>query len=63
MPKTNVEVKLVGEDGNAFAILGKVSNALRKADHVDLAEEFMAEATSGNYDHLISTCCDYVEVY
>ena len=62
MPRTTVEVKLVGEDGNAFAILGKVSNALRKADHVDLAEEFMAEATSGDYDHLISTCVEYVEV-
>ena len=62
MAKTNVEVKLVGEDGNAFAILGKVSKALKKAGHKELAEEFMAEATSGDYDHLLGTCMDYVEV-
>jgi hypothetical protein len=32
LPKfPNVTVKLVGEDGNAFAILGKVMNALKAA--------------------------------
>ena len=62
MPKTNVKVKLVGEDGNSFAILSKVSKALRKADHVDLAEEFMSEATRSDYDHLLQTCIKYVEV-
>ena len=29
-PKTDVKVKLVQEDGNAFYILGKVSQAMRK---------------------------------
>ena len=62
MPKTNVEVQLVGEDGNAFAILARVEKALKQAGHRDLATEFMAEATSGNYDHLLQTCCQYVEV-
>jgi hypothetical protein len=62
MAKTNVEVKLVGENGNAFAILGRVSQALKRAGHNDLAKEFMAEATSGDYDHLLQVCCKYVEV-
>ena len=39
MAKTNVKVKLVGEDGNAFAILGKVIKALKRAGHADLAKE------------------------
>ena len=30
MPKTNIKVKLIGEDGNAFFILGKVREALIK---------------------------------
>jgi hypothetical protein len=62
MAKTDVKVKLVGEDGNAFAILGAVSKALKRAGHKDLVDEFMAEATSGDYNHLLATCMDYVEV-
>ena len=62
MPKTNVKVKLVGTNGNAFAILGKVSKALKLAGHADLAEEFMSEAMKGDYDHLLATAVDYVEV-
>ena len=62
MPKTNVEVTLVGEDGNAFAILGKVKKALQRAGHKDLAEEYMKEAMSGDYNHLLTTTMEYVEV-
>jgi len=62
MAKTNVKVKLVGKDGNAFAILGRVSKALRKAGHPDLAKEFLEEAMSGDYNHLLQTCMKYVEV-
>jgi hypothetical protein len=46
MPKTNAVVKLVGEDGNAFAIIGRVKNAIKKSDKPELASEFMTEATS-----------------
>ena len=62
MPKTDVRVKLVGEDGNAFAVLGKVSKALRRAGHEELAKEFLREATSGDYDNLLRTAMEYVEV-
>lgn len=56
-----VTVTLVGEDGNAFAIMGRVSEALRRAgvSKVD-RDKFMAEATAGDYDHLLRTCQQYV---
>lgn len=58
-----IKVKLVGKDGNAFAILGNVNNALRKGG-VDKAEikAFMKQAMSGDYDHLLATCCEWVDV-
>ena len=62
MPKTDIKVKLVGKDGNAFAIMGSISNALRKEGHGDLVKEFQTEAMSGDYDHLLQTAMNYVEV-
>jgi hypothetical protein len=57
-----IQVRLMGEDGNAFAILGRVLRALRRAG-VSKAErdEFAREATSGDYDHLLQTCVRWVE--
>ena len=62
MPKTNITVKLVGEDGNAFAILGKVKQALKKGGHHDLVQPYMDEAMSGDYNNLLAVTMDYVEV-
>lgn len=62
MPKTNIKVKLIGEDGNAFFILGKVREALIKNGRKDLVEEFLKEAQYGDYDHLLATVMEYVEV-
>jgi hypothetical protein len=58
----NVTVALVGADGNAFAILGKVTKALRRAG-VDAAEidAFTTDATSGDYDHLLATVMQWVD--
>lgn len=63
MPKTDVVVQLLGEDGNAFAVLGTVRKALRRAK-VDksLIDQFTEEATSGDYNHLLQTVMEYVEV-
>lgn len=55
-------VKLTGTDGNAFAIMGKVSKALKRAGLGKKAKEFLKEATSGDYDHLLRTAMRYVEV-
>lgn len=52
----SVTVDLTGEDGNAFFILGRVRKALLRAgvDREDV-DAFTAEATSGDYDHLLQT--------
>lgn len=55
-------VRLIGDDGNAFFILGKVSAALKKAGLKEQAAEFLKEATSGDYDHLLQTAMKYVEI-
>lgn len=59
----HVEVELIGQDGNAFLILGRVQKALRRAG-VPQAEidAYMDEATSGDYDHLLATTMKTVEV-
>jgi hypothetical protein len=58
-----VEVQLSGQDGNAFAILGAVQSGLRRAG-VSQGErdEFYAEATDGDYDHLLQTAMRWVQV-
>ena len=58
----DIQVRLVGEDGNAFAILGRVSKALKRAgvDRSDI-DKFMAEAMSGDYNHLLRTCMAWVD--
>lgn len=56
----HIRVKLVGEDGNAFAILGKVTQALKK-NGVD-SKEFLKEAMAGDYDRLLRTCMTWVTV-
>jgi len=58
-----IKVKLVGEDGNAFAILGKVRRALKEANiSPDEIEQFYKEATSGDYDNLLCVVSDWVNV-
>jgi len=59
----HVEVELVGHDGNAFAILGAAKKAMRRAD-IDRADidTMMAEAMSGDYDHLLQTVMATVAV-
>jgi hypothetical protein len=61
-PKTNITVKLLGENGNAFFIIGTVRNALKKAGYKDLAKEFQDKAMQGDYDHVLRTVMEYVEV-
>ena len=57
-------VKLLGEDGNAFSILGKVRRELRRSGYSreDIGQ-FTKEATSGTYDHLLITVTRWVNVF
>ena len=58
-PITDIRLKLVGEDGNAFMIMGRARLALRRNGRADLIEQFTKECTSGNYDNLLATCMRY----
>jgi len=60
--KQKPTVKLIGEDGNAFNILGRVKRALVKAGMQEEAKAFMEEATAGDYNHLLATVQKYVDV-
>ncbi len=64
MPKyPEITVKLVGEDGNAFAIIGRVTQALRSAGVPPLeVTQFQDECMSSDYDHLLVTCMEWVNV-
>ena len=61
--KYNIEVQLVGNDGNAVAIMGRVGRALREAN-VEAKEIklFYQEAMSGDYDNVIRTAMKWVVV-
>lgn len=59
----DVSVKLVGEDGNVFAIISRVGLALKRAGHKDAAREFMNSAfNSASYDEVLQLVSDYVHV-
>ena len=64
MPKyPDIKVRLSGEDGNAFFIIGRVRKALKRAG-VESAEcdQFSNEAMSGDYDNVLQTCMKWVSV-
>lgn len=57
-----VSVQLSGEDGNVYAILGRVLTALRRAGVNDADRAaFHTEATAGDYDHALQTCMRWVQ--
>jgi hypothetical protein len=58
-----ITVRLDGEDGNAFAILGRCRRAMLDAG-VPKAEidAFLNEAKAGDYDALLRTCTLWFEV-
>ena len=60
----NIKVRLSGEDGNAFSIIGRVTKALRNA-RVPLEErkEFQAEATKTDYNNVLQTVMKWVDTF
>ena len=64
MPKyPDITVELVGKDGNAFNILGICRRAMKRAYLPESEiEAFTAEATSGDYNHLLAVCCEWFNV-
>jgi hypothetical protein len=64
MPKhPDIQVELIGTDGNAAVLIGKVRHALRLA-RVPAQEitEFTKQATSGDYNHVLATIGEWVEI-
>ncbi len=59
----DITVRLTSSEGNAFSILGKMIRALKRAKvSQDEIDQFQDDAISGNYDHLLQVCMEWVEV-
>jgi hypothetical protein len=61
MTSKKVTVRLIGEDGNAFSILGRVSKALKRSGQPEAAAEYLKRATEGDYNHLLAVTLEYVD--
>lgn len=60
----NIRVQLVGQDGNAFFILGRCKGAAKKAGlPPEDIDTFMQEATAGDYDQLLATCMRWFDCH
>jgi len=56
------KVRLVGEDSNVFAILGRVTAGLRKAGNSPaVIKEYNRRATAGDYNNLLSVSMEHVD--
>ena len=61
--KTNIPVQLTGTDGNIFAIIAKVRDALRRNGRSDLVKEFTDYITSSSsYEEALCRVMEYVIV-
>ena len=62
-PETKPTVKLIGQNGNAFSIMGLVKKALKHAGaDKEYIDKYLNAATSGDYDHLLVVSMEYVNV-
>lgn len=57
-----MKYSLCGVDGNAFAIMGYTSRALKREGLRGLVDKMRGEATSGDYCNLISVCQRYIDL-
>jgi hypothetical protein len=56
-------VKLVGQDGNVFNLIGICARALRKAGQADKATEMTRKCFgAGSYDNALQIMMDYCDV-
>lgn len=60
----HVKVELVGQDGNAFSIIGRVCRAIRKAKvSEDDITEYQQQAMAGDYNHLLRVTMETVDAH
>ena len=62
MSKTGITVKLTGKDGNAFSIMGEVVRAMRREGLEEEAAQYMEEAMKSDYNNLLTTTMEWVNV-
>jgi hypothetical protein len=64
MPKyPKIKVQLTGKNGNAFVLIALVTKALKKNGvPAEEIKKFIEETMSGDYDNVLNTCMDWVEV-
>ena len=57
-------LKLIGEDGNVFFILGKATREARRAGWEEKKiKKYQEEAMSGDYNHALQTCMEHFDVH
>jgi len=62
-PVEKPKVRLTGVNGNAFLVMGRARKALQRAGaDKEYMEQYVKEATAGDYDNLIQVTMRYVEV-
>ena len=60
---TKPTVKLTGVSGNAFAVMGVVSRALRKAGFPkEPVDKYMEESMAGDYNNLMRVAHKYAHI-
>ena len=57
-----MKYNLVGQDGNAFALMGYTANALKREGLRDKVSEMHSRAMSGDYYNLIAVCDEYIQM-
>ena len=58
-----IEVQLTGNDGNAFAVMGAVKKALKRAKvSAEEIAEYTKQSMSGDYDNLLQVAMSWVTV-
>lgn len=56
-------LKLIGEDGNAFFIIGRARSVAKKMGwSAERIEEMTKKATSSDYDNLLRVMMEYFDV-
>ena len=57
------KLKLTGEDGNVFFIIGRAVKFARRAGWTEeRIKTFTEEMQAGDYDHALQTCMKYFDV-
>jgi len=63
MPEFDIDVKLIGEDGNVFNLIGKVKRQLERAGESEAARDFFKQAISSHsYDEVLQLITQKVNV-